>query len=86
MKFMKVVLLSLSAMDTLDILDTLQGSHEPQRWRSNHLEVVTAMAAMNDYMGPDPGKKLKNIIETLTTSGTPALDEAEMKKLKKFCK
>ena len=44
------------------------------------------MAAINDYMGPDPGKKLKNIIETLTTSGTPALDEAEMKKLKKFCK
>ena len=44
------------------------------------------MASINNYMGPDPGRKLKNIIETLTTSGTAELDEAEMKKLKKFCK
>ena len=46
------------------------------------------MRTGHDYMGSasDPGRKLKNIIQTLTTSGNAVLDEAEMKKLIKFCK
>ena len=55
-------------------------------WLMELTRLKTSMATINDSIGPDPGKKLKNIIETLTTSGTAALDEAEMKKLKKFCK
>ena len=44
------------------------------------------MATNDNGVIEDPRKKLEKIIETLTTSGSPSLDEVDMKKLKKLCK
>ena len=44
------------------------------------------MATKDDGVIADPRKRLEKIVETLTTSGSPSVDEAEMKKLKKLCK
>ena len=44
------------------------------------------MATNDDGVTVDLTKKLEKAVETLTTSGSPALDEIEMKKLKKLCK
>ena len=49
------------------------------------LQVIT-MATNDNGVIEDPRKKLEKIIETLTTSGSPSLDEVDMKKLKKLCK
>ena len=44
------------------------------------------MATNDDGVSVDLRKNLEKTVETLTTSDSPALDEVEMKKLKKFCK